>query len=186
MRLIRFVRNHPVALLGVFVAAFVLWLWSESRPLREVAHMPVLDNHNTAVYPPDGGRFPPGDGWPRRPLPPPPLNPPENAKPDPQGTAQVLSKLKPGMTRAEVEQLVGTPAPDDILPATVSDGKVTYQTAYEADLGPLPTVRPIEPMRPHAKAHRPAPKGRTLVTLEFDATKPGHPLLGIHYPDPLF
>jgi hypothetical protein len=33
------------------------------------------------------------------------------------------------------------------------------------------------------QATQPAP---TVVILQFDATKPGHPLLGIFYPDPLF
>jgi hypothetical protein len=36
------------------------------------------------------------------------------------------------------------------------------------------------------KGVEPKTRDRTVVTLEFDATKPGHPLLGIHYPDPLF
>ncbi|MBP3958635.1 hypothetical protein J8F10_25590 [Gemmata sp. G18] len=85
------------------------------------------------------------------------------------------------MTRTEVEGLVGAPVPSDIHPATITGGKVTYHTAYEADLEPPATVRPIR----HTKVIGPAP-ARTLVTLEFDATQPGHPLVEVHYPDPLF
>jgi hypothetical protein len=178
MRVVRFIRRHPIALLGLFAIAFIVWLWRDSLPVAQ----PVLE--------PGDSRLPSVQGpILRRALPLPPGATPDPAKlhvPLGKGTVQALAKLKPGMTRAEVEQLVGTPAPEDILPATVSGGKVTYFTAYDADLGPLSTVRPITPHRSHPKEPPPGPKERTLVTLEFDATKPGHPLLGIHYPDPLF
>jgi hypothetical protein len=110
----------------------------------------------------------------------------EKLKLNPRETAQVLPKLKPGMTRAEVEVLVGLPAPDDIHPATVSEGRVIYHMSYEADLEPTTTVRPIRPYKPMPMGRDPPPNPRTFVVLEFDATKPGHPLLGIYYPDPLF
>lgn len=173
MRLLRYIRRHPIALLGVFAVAFVVWLWRDSLPTAQPQAQEPGDTPLTALQAPRP-----------RMLPFPPGVEPEKAKPGAQETAQALTKLKPGMTRAEVEGLVGTPSPDNILPVTVSDGKVTYQTAYEADFGPPPTVRPIT-ARPHGPRATPA-KERTLVTLEFDATKPGHPLLGIHYPDPLF
>jgi hypothetical protein len=124
-----------------------------------------------------------------RPLPRPPglEKASDKARPNPRETAQVLAKLKPGMTRAEVEGVLGTPGPQDIHPATISDGIVTYNTTYTADLGPPATVRPI---RPHPKFPVPVrdakPATPTVVILQFDATKPGHPLLGIYYPDPLF
>jgi hypothetical protein len=106
----------------------------------------------------------------------------ETMEANPQVIARVLHKLKPGMTRTEVEGLVGRPAPHDVHPATVADGRVTYRACYEADLEPPSTVRPIRPTRPVVAR----PADRTLVTLEFDATKPGHPLIEVHYPDPLF
>ena len=81
---------------------------------------------------------------------------------------------------------MGVPAAQDILPATVADGRVTYHTAYEADFAPVPTVRPIKFPLPRPPAATRDPVGRTVVTLEYDASKPGHPLLGVHYPDPLF
>lgn len=175
MRVFRVLRRHPLAVLGALALGFVAWLWRDAfgpGGWRE----PEVVNFVIVSGPPQ--------------LPPPPLGPVqplEAARPDPRGTAQVLSKLKPGMTRAEVEGLVGTPAPDHIHPATAADGQVTYSTSYEADLGPAPTVRPI-------RTHRPAPAAATepkslrlwVVTLQFDATKPGHPLVGIFYPDPLF
>jgi hypothetical protein len=172
MRLLHFVRRHPIALLGVFAVAFVVWLWRDSLPIGQPQLQEPGDTQLLVVRAP-------------RLLPLPPGVEPEKAKPGAQETAQALTKLKPGMTRSEVEGLVGAPSADNILPVTVSDGKVTYQTAYEADFGPPATVRPITP-RPHGPRAAPAGKERTRVTLEFDATKPGHPLLGIHYPDPLF
>jgi len=174
MRPLRFIRRHPIALLGAFVLAFGVWLWRDSLPDGQPQAQDPGDVHLMAVQAP-----------PIRKLPlPPGVEDPEKAKPAPQGTAEALTKLKPGMTRSEVEGLVGAPSPDRILPVTVADGRVTYQTAYEADFGPAATVRPITP-RPHGPRAAPA-RERTLVTLEYDATKPGHPLLGIHSPDPLF
>jgi hypothetical protein len=186
MKLVNFARRNPLFLLGVLGGAFIVWVWSASRPLREVAEIPVLDSNNTFVYLPDGSRPPPSDGSLRKPVPPALPDPAEKAKPAPQGTAQSLSKLKPGMTRAAVEELVGVPSAQDTYPATVADGRVIYHTTYEADLEPPATVRPIRIPRPQPMGRDPQPKERTLVTLEFDATKPGHPLLGIYYPDPLF
>jgi hypothetical protein len=82
--------------------------------------------------------------------------------------------LKTGMSRTEVEWLVGAPLAPNIHPATQVDGSITYRTSYEADLNLL--VRPDS-----------LPSGTsTRVDLEYDATKPGHPLLAVYYPDPLF
>jgi hypothetical protein len=176
MRILKFLRRRPLAVLGALALAFVVWLWRDAldgpgvptdpQPPSSVVHAPPL-----------------------RKLPAPGLDDgPARPRPDPRGTAQGIAKLKPGMTRSEVEGLVGAPDPERIYPATVADGVVTYSTSYEADLGPLSTVRPI---RPHPKL--PVPPVRdskvgppSVVTLQFDATKPGHPLLGIYYPDPLF
>lgn len=179
MRLFKFLRRHPLAILGALALGFVAWLWRDAFDQQgwrdpEVANFVIVSG-------------PPAP--PQLPAPPPgPVDfgqPTEALRPNPRGTAQGLSKLKPGMTRAEVEVLVGAPAPDHIHPATVADGQVTYSTSYEADLGPAPTVRPIRTHRPVA-----VPESKSLklwvVTLQFDATKPGHPLVGIYYPDPLF
>jgi len=97
----------------------------------------------------------------------------------------LLPRLKPGMKRVEVENFLGPPTADRIQPVTVNNGRFTYCTGYELDdLGPAMTIRPIE-RRPRPAI--PQPSGpRTLVALEFDASQPGHPLVEILYPDPLF
>jgi hypothetical protein len=172
MRLLRFVRRHPIAVLSVIALAFVVWVWRDAfRGPPVVAPVAQVDGEEGPFLPPPKlpvkKRFTNGDHVP----------------PAPHGTVQVFSKLKPGMTRTEVEDLVGTPASKDIHPATIIDGRVTYHTTYEADLGPPPTVRPIRLPRPHPTEHDAKP---LVVVLEFDATKPGHPLIDVHYPDPLF
>jgi hypothetical protein len=159
MRLLEPVRQYPVALLAVVALAFVSWVWWDALPNRpepvphaDLSLQPVAVM--TALTDTDA---------------PPPL-------------VRVLPLLKPGMSRAEVERLVGAPT-GDIHPASVTGDRVTYHTAYEADFGAPPTVRPIRPM-PKLPADPNVP--RAIVTLEFDATRPGHPLVNVHYPDPLF
>jgi hypothetical protein len=175
MRTFRFLR-HPLAILSAFALGFIAWLWRDATAPQGP---PGPEGPNVVI----------ADGSVNRRLPMPPgvENAPQT-KPGPRETAQVLAKLKPGMTRAEVEGVLGAPAPHAIHPVTVTDGTITYNTTYEADLGPPPTVRPIRPHpkfpMPPAQATRPA--APTVVILQFDATKPGHPLLGIFYPDPLF
>ncbi|HEY1188893.1 MAG TPA: hypothetical protein VGE74_14660 [Gemmata sp.] len=173
MRPLSFLRRNPLLVLGAFVVTFAVWVLSD---LTDRSRVP------SAQAP--GNGLPNGNVKLVRPLPVPAgeVVAVEPARLTPQGTAQALPKLKPGMTRAEVEELVGAPAVGSISPATVQDGRVTYHTQYEADLGPLPTVRPVGRVR---HTLQPSPP-RALVTLEFDATKPGHPLVGVHYPDPLF
>lgn len=156
MRLLEPVRQYPVALLAVVALAFVSWVWWDALP--------------EAAPPPP----PPANGLVRQ-------LPQANGvamSDDPLPFVAVLPKLKPGMTRAEVEHLVG--APENIHPATVTGDRVTYHTAYEADFGAPPTVRPIRPLP------KPPATERAIVSLEFDATRPGHPLVNVHYPDPLF
>jgi hypothetical protein len=171
MRFLRFAGRHPLALLGVSAVAFICWIWWDAFATRQPE-----PNFAEAPAPVDANEL-------RRRL---QLQPPDGPVELPaQDPTKGLGKVKPGMTRAEVEKLVGAPATADVSPATVTDGRVTYHALYEADLGPLPTVRPVfAPHRPPV-VREPDPT-RTLVTLEFDATKPGHPLLEIHYPDPLF
>jgi hypothetical protein len=168
MRFLRFARRHPLALLGVIAIAFIGWIWRDAflgRGPQETKEM--ADAHGPI----------------RRFL---PLAPDETVDAVPHTPGKGLAGLKPGMPRAEVEKLLGAPAAEHVYPATIADGRVTYHAAYEADLGPPPTIRPIRAPHRHAVVREPDVAGRTLVTLEFDATKPGHPLLGVHFPDPLF
>ena len=166
MRPLHYLRRNPLVILGAFAAAFAVWVWWDSAP--DVPQPELQGGPSGALV---------------RVLPIPTLTEVDGIAPG-QVTAQALPKLKPGMTRTEVEGLVGAPAAD-ISPATVADGRVTYRMTYEADLGPPGTVRPLSSSR--ARGSRAAePTDREVVALEFDATKPGHPLVGVHYPDPLF
>ena len=173
MRGLRFVRRYPLALLGLLAIAFCVWVfWDAVAPQR------------VAVPPPSEESEAPSDLRMRRlPLPPGVYM---KARLNPHDTAQALPLLKPGMTRAEVEGFVGRPAAQDVHPATIRDGKVTYQITYEADLEPPATVRPIRIPRRHSPERDPSASEWPLVALEFDATRAGHPLLGVIYPDPLF
>ncbi len=173
MWLIRSVFQHPIAVLACFAVAFVVWLWRDSLPIGESTDPDASVAQGPAAEHPSEG--------PVRPPPPIPQGfPSKQWKIAQSNSTNLLAKLKPGMTRAEVDGLVGIPAPEDISPVTVADGKVTYQTTYDADLGVPSTIRPLQSPKSGA-----AQKPRMLVTLEFDATKPGHPLLSVTFPKPL-
>lgn len=170
MRPLSLVRRNPLPVLGALVVAFAVWVISDSAPREPVGPTPEIAPGEVVTLEMSV-----------------PVAAPDAIEPlhlTPHGTAQALPKLKPGMTRTEVEGLVGAPVAGRISPATVQDGRITYHTQYEADLAPVATVRPIGRVRalPNPKPSAP----RALVTLEFDATRPGHPLVGVHYPDPLF
>lgn len=153
--------RHPVGVLGVFVFAFVVWLWQdavyepEPEPLGSELRVVSTRFQIAPVLIPADNRI----------------------KLTPREIAQVVPKLKTGMTRAEVEGLVGEPAPGAIQPQIIGGDHTSYAMSYEADLTP--------PDSPMANGE-PQSKSRTLVTLVFDATKPGHPLLGISYQEPRF
>jgi hypothetical protein len=159
MQAFRFVRQRPLGVLGLMGVAFCTWLWWDAG--RDLPSAALAVECQAARLRADG----PDDAV--------------KTRPTPQVVAQVLPRLKPGMTRTEVEDLLGVPAPEDIHAATVLGGRVTYETVYEADLGAR-TVRLLH--TPKAPGSDP----RTVVSLEFDATKPGHPLLDVHYPKPNF
>jgi hypothetical protein len=161
MRTLSFVFRNPVPVLGALALAFAGWVVFEGTGDRPSAQVPPFPGGPQHVFL-DGAI--------------PPLTP--------QATAETLPRLKPGMTRAEVEELVGAPKADGVGPATASGDRLVYHAAYEADLNPPATVRPI-----HATSkirHLPRPPVTEIVFLEFDASRPGHPLVGVHYPDPLF
>src|SRR5205807_6792791 len=67
----------------------------------------------------------------------------------PQGPSVVTSdqvpQLKPGMTRSEVEAIIGLPPADMVSPVTEVDGRMTYKAAYLANLdpGPAPIRGPV-------------------------------------------
>ena len=169
MRVLRRIRNHPVAVLCVAAAGLGAWVAADLLGLR------------------DTPRNPP----PLRALPKPPVALlAEREAPAPPAVAarglpvpvEVLPRLKPGMTRVEVEGLLGSP--DRVCPVSADDGRLTYRTAYELADPELPmTIRPIL-IRPRLAPRPGDPK--SLVALEYDASRPGHPLVEVFYPDPLF
>jgi hypothetical protein len=86
------------------------------------------------------------------------------------------------MTRVEVERLIGPPDPDQIQAVTETNGRLTYCTAYELEESKVPmTIRPIQPKSAHAPKN--TVESKPQLTLVFDATKPGHPLIEVLYPD---
>lgn len=89
----------------------------------------------------------------------------------------VLPQLHAGMPRAEVEQLLGPPGATDVQAVGESNGRPTYHTTY-----PLA----LDGSGGGASRRVPGAGPRSFVGLEFDATLPGHPLINVVYPDPLF
>ena len=166
MPLPRWFRDHPVALFAVVAAAFGTWVAADllRPPAQPPAPPPAEEVGQLTVV---GPEF---------------LPPTRTVTVVPRTK---LPQLRPGMSRVEVEDLLGTPLPEQLSPITVQDGRVTYQTTYPVDLDPVPlnTVREFShPPRPPAPRTVPT----TILTLEFDASRPGHPLLRYQYPDPLF
>jgi hypothetical protein len=99
------------------------------------------------------------------------------------GLATGIPKLKPGMTRREVEGLLGPPPAEHVQPVVVREGRLTYHTAYQLTEPDIPATIQVIPWlgRPST-----TPRPGFLLTLEYDATRAGHPLLGIGYVDPMF
>jgi hypothetical protein len=168
MRALDPVRKNPVAALCVVVAGVVGWV------AATVAHNPVDPQRHGPPVPPEQISTSAVE------LPLPPPLPTARAVP-----ADLLPKIKPGMTRVEVEVVLGPPTSESLHPAFLADnGRLTYRMAYDIAEPDAPaTVRPIG--RPARVLPRPV-EPRTQVALEFDASQPGHPLVNIFYLDPLF
>jgi hypothetical protein len=93
------------------------------------------------------------------------------------------------MSRVVVEDIIGAPHPDQLGPILVQeDGRATYQTTYPIDLDAV-NPNTVKPIRRFARP-LPPPPGQPgtdpLLTLEFDASQPGHPLLRVQCPAELF
>jgi hypothetical protein len=169
MRLLRRIRNNPILILCVAVAGLGAWVALDSigpgNP-GQPDNPPVLHPRRLPVPMSDTVSGLPG------------------AARSQLVSVNVLPKLRPGMTRVEVEGLIGPPTAEQIRPVMVADGRLTYRTTYElADPDPVMTVRPIQP-RPRIPSQPGEP--RSIIALEYDASRPGHPLLEVLYPDPLF
>jgi hypothetical protein len=160
MRILDPIRRHPIVILGLVLAGIAVWNameWLDPTPIT-----PRMESGEKLVPVPlsiamlDGSL------------------PPRESRPIPRA---ILPRLKPGMTRTQVEDMIGPPTANSLQPVTVAEGRATYRASYELAEPPAPpTVRPIGP----------GPRGPLHVALEFDATKPGHPLLDVMYLDPLF
>ncbi|MBA4062178.1 MAG: hypothetical protein C0501_00405 [Isosphaera sp.] len=109
---------------------------------------------------------------------PPPAEPAEAAAdpfPPEFRRARGFLRLYPGMPRPAVERALRgmRPAAEEL--ADPADGDPVFRTRYEVFL-----PRPL----PHAPPPRPFAPGRHVVTLTFDAARPGQPLIGLSA-DPL-
>lgn len=91
--------------------------------------------------------------------------PPGRQSPDPGAVDLTLfDRLLPGMPRRDVEVLVGHPSPERV--AAVGRERLTYRTTYPV-APPPPGDGPLA----------------AVVALEYDASRPGHPLLRVHRPE---
>jgi hypothetical protein len=163
MRILHSIRNNPVIVLGAMAAALFSWVvldYLVSRNKSETA-TPIPDKQVKKFdhQPPEPPMLP----FQIRPV-----------------LAEMLPKVKPGMTRVEVERLIGPPKPDQIQAVTESNGRLTYLTSYDLEEANLPrTIRPIKTKTTNKPNNTVEPK--THATLEYDASKPGHPLIEVHY-----
>jgi hypothetical protein len=149
MRFPRYSRRR----LGIaFAAAFLVWLsldFIRDKRSKPVTPQPV--NSPVALDSVSAGFLAPAPDAPK------PIR------------AELITRLKPGMTRTEVEDLVGTPAWHDTNPAIIERDRVMYHTTYEADLEPPSTVRPIQ-----RSPSPPPPRGRGIA-VRCDQTGPSAP-----------
>ncbi|MFO0805620.1 MAG: hypothetical protein U0791_21165 [Gemmataceae bacterium] len=154
MTLLNVLRNHPVALAGVLFAAFAAWVASDFAG-RAVPPAPPADALQVVEI-----QAPPSDD----------LQLP--AQRPGVVTADLLTRLQPGMARAAVEQLIGLPPAGLVHPVAVVDGRFVYRASYLANLE-------------SGFGRNASPAARSLIAIEFDAGSPGHPLLKVHVPDPM-
>jgi hypothetical protein len=172
MQVLRYIRENPVVLLCVLLTGMIAWVAVDlARPAPKKSRLPdsAFADLPEQTNEPDAIR-----AEVRRPI-----------RGQVPVSVEVLPMLKRGMTRVEVESLIGAPAADHVHPVTASEGRMTYRIAYEFDdIGPPSTIRPaVVPSRfLPARTSEPG----TMIALEFDATRPGHPLVEVLYPDPLF
>jgi hypothetical protein len=175
MRALRFLRNNPVVILCVAFLAFSTWIGIDLMCKLSKPDLAATAIPNDAQYPLIG---PPQAAA---------LHSEAQVSTAPRNgllSARALPKLKLGMPRVEVEDLVGLPIASRVHPVTLDEGQVTYRTMYEMDDLDLPqTIRPrSRPLR----LPKPTREPNALIALVYDASRPGHPLLDVLYPDPLF
>ena len=174
MRVLRKIRENPVFVLFIALSALITWVAIDliKPPAPREAVMAPGQNEADVTQQRYSAMTDEG--------------PTQGVVPgNPAVSVSLLPRLRPGMTRVEVEGLLGPPTADRVQPVTLADGRLRYRTTYELDdLGAPMTVRPIRPRRPLPLP--PSTEPRSQIALEFDASQPGHPLVEILYPDPLF
>lgn len=171
MRPLRFLRDNPLILLGVAVAAFAGWVLSDYSKARP-------DSQTSRAQNPEAIGMISVEA-------PPPV--PDNRPPGPSVvTSEQVPQLKPGMTRSEVEAIIGQPPADLVSPVSEVEGRMTYTAAYLANLDPGPA--PIRGPMPGRRVPPPPASSipKSMIALEFDASKPGHPLVNVHINFPKF
>lgn len=162
MNLVNTVRNHPLRLAVGLALAFASWVaYDASNGVRVPQNTPVgppLDVPHVAELKPPMMQDASQVASTRAPFHPGVV------------TADQLPRLQLGMARAAVEELIGRPSAGLVHPVAVVEGKFVYRASYLANLdsGADPTAPP-----------------RSMIGLDYDAGRPGHPLLRIHIPDPM-
>jgi hypothetical protein len=164
MKALHILRNHPVILGSILLVAFAGWLAHDAMP-REQASLPSDEPQPRLVQVPK-----------RLPQPPFPLPLRDPSRPS-VVTPDMITQLQPGMARVEVEELIGLPPAGLVHPVSNVEGRLTYRASYLANL------EPSRALPPGAAPLNPAP--RSLIGLEYDASRTGHPLLKVHIPDPM-
>jgi hypothetical protein len=171
MRSLRQIRENPVLVCCVILTGLIAWVGADLINLRERSKTPVaLEDLPYALGEPVVVTM---------------EVPFVHGADEPTGVSPtMLPQLKLGMTRIEVEELLGPPSKDRVMPVSFGEGRLTYHMTYDlSESDRLMTIRPIKPI-PRVGPQEPAPA--SLLALEFDASLPGHPLIRVHYPDPLF
>ncbi len=171
MRALRTLRDNPLVILGIGVAAFLAWVVSDSTPSvapPQVTAPRVLPQSATI------------EADMMLPTPPRPAGPSVV-------TAEHMPRLKEGMSRTEVEAIIGPPPANMVSPVSENEGRMTYKAAYLANLdpGPAPVRGPI-PVSRMAPPPTPPSVPKSLIAVEYDATKPGHPLVKVQVQTPTF
>src|SRR5688572_15652019 len=104
------IRRNPVALFAVAVAGIGAWIVAEFlAPPPPLTERPLIAGGPQAAFT-EGPPLPIGM---------------------PPAALTVLPKLRPGMSRVEVEGLLGSPPADAVHPVTVSDGQFRYRASYD-------------------------------------------------------
>lgn len=173
----RFLRDNPLLLLGVAVIGFGAWVIGDQlvpkaddrSPIAMQSPPIVVHNSKMSAFEASGEV---------------PAATAEAPRSPGLVTSDLVPQLRPGMSRSEVEALIGPPPANLVTPVTESNGRMTYHAAYLANLD-APASKPSDNLG-RRTVPGPQPVVKSMISLEFDASRPGHPLVRVQYADPLF